>query len=160
MLPTQHSTHIGAEPVASKPVLLIVDDDADDRKMLIDAALQANKELNIKAFGNGLELLQYLSDLPADALPQLLFLDLQMPLWDGIRTLQTLEKNPRYAAIQKYMVSLADTEYEVSLSLRCGAKEFIVKPCGESQRPAFYQHIVDAVRNSMIGRSADSCIRA
>ena len=50
---------------------------------------RVNASITIKSFLNGLELVQYLEELPENALlPACIVLDLNMPVWDGIQTLK------------------------------------------------------------------------
>jgi CheY-like chemotaxis protein len=120
---------------------LIVDDDEHDRSMLADIVTSFKPAMAPRQFGNGLELMQYLSYLSEDYFPKLIFLDLRMPIWDGIRTLKALESEPKYAQIKVYIVSQSDTPHEVALCIRSGAKDFIVKPTTESQAVPFTERI-------------------
>jgi CheY-like chemotaxis protein len=85
-------------------------------------------------FSNGLELVQSLEYTKDEDLPPAIILDVKMPIWDGIKTLNVLKAEARYAGIQVYMWSAADTKYEMDLCLQLGAEKFIVKPSTDEQR--------------------------
>ena len=110
------------------------DDDASDSwhlKYMINS-LDAGVEL--MQFRNGLELVQALEHASDEDLPAAIILDVKMPIWDGIKTLNVLKAEARYAGIPLYMWSAADTTYEMNLCLQLGVEKYIVKPSTDEQR--------------------------
>jgi CheY-like chemotaxis protein len=110
------------------------DDDHSDRwdfKYMIN---ELDPNVNVLGFGNGLELMQYLGEASDGLLPAFIFLDLRMPIWDGIKTLKALKGEPRYANIPVYMWSTIDSKNEMELCIQLGAERFILKPTTEEQR--------------------------
>ena len=110
------------------------DDDLSDRwdlKYLINS-LDCSVEL--VQFGNGLELVQRLGETADDDLPSAILLDLRMPIWDGIKTLQVLKSEPRFTSIPVYIWSSADSKNEMELCAQLGAEKYIIKPATHDQR--------------------------
>ena len=59
--------------------------------------------------------------------PDLVLLDLSMPLVDGLDLLDALRSEPRYADVRVAILSARDDEASVAEAERLGACEFIVK---------------------------------
>ena len=73
-------------------LILIAEDDADDRLMINEAFMENNMPAGIVFFENGAELLEYLYSFEEGlerTLPDLILLDLNMPKMDG-KTVQEL----------------------------------------------------------------------
>jgi len=109
--------------------ILYAEDDVDDQldmKRLID---DIDPTIGLKTFNNGLELVQYLSGLKShEQMPSLIFLDVNMPIWDGVRTLQTLKSDAHFNAIPVIMWSTSTLQRDIDLAHRLGATAFITKP--------------------------------
>lgn len=116
------------------PLILHADDELSERwdfKYLINGL-----EPSVEVFecNDGLEVMQQLGNMKDEQLPKLIFLDLRMPVWDGIRTLKALKAEARYVSIPVYMWSETDSKNEISLCLQLGAEKFLVKPTTEEDR--------------------------
>lgn len=108
--------------------ILHADDDASDRQDLKNLLCELDPGIVVIGFNNGLELMQYLNSVPDHQLPEMIFLDLRMPVWDGIKTLKAFQFRQRFYDIPIYMWSTSDTRIEMDLCIRLGAQEFITKP--------------------------------
>ena len=103
--------------------IFLVDDDRDDQDFFIEAVREIE---NAKLFGvanNGLEALKMLTDsaLP----PDLIFLDFNMPVMNGLECLKGIKKLSVTKDIPVFMLSSAFEQAELSKKL--GAKGFIKK---------------------------------
>jgi CheY-like chemotaxis protein len=111
-----------------------VDDDPDDREDLKKALAFDGESFMITGFSNGLELLQHLSTISAEEhFPNYIILDIEMPIWDGFRTLQRLKAESRYANIPVIMYTTFTLQLEKESCLKQGAIEFIPKPNGQHE---------------------------
>lgn len=104
-----------------------VDDDEDDR-ILIKTALADYSDCEVTFFENGQALLSKLANSPADALPTLILLDLDMPQVDGYDVLQTLGANSPLRAIPVLVLSGNRSEQIVRRAYQLGANSFMSKP--------------------------------
>ncbi|MDO6818919.1 response regulator [Zobellia sp. 1_MG-2023] len=74
--------------------LAYADDDDDDRMFFQEAIQEIFPDIRMKLFSNGKLLLAYIvSSLSEENLPRLIFLDLNMPVMNGIECLLELKKN-------------------------------------------------------------------
>jgi CheY-like chemotaxis protein len=107
--------------------LLLADDDEEDRRFFRDAIEELGLDVELKTVTNGEELLSCLNQ-PDAPLPNLIFLDLNMPIKGGIETLKEIRKNTlwRYLSIAIYSTSRSEKDMEDCLIN--GANIYINKP--------------------------------
>jgi CheY-like chemotaxis protein len=84
--------------------ILIVDDDAGIRQLV--TLFLEHKGYHAVSVTNGAEALTYLQHNPP--LPQLILLDLMMPVMDGGAFRQTQHQNPQFAPIPVVVMSAAE----------------------------------------------------
>lgn len=101
--------------------ILIVDDSKTSRKMLRGILEDAGMEVVGEA-ANGQEALKLYTSLK----PDIVTLDITMPVMDGINALKELMAVDRTARV--VMVTAAGKKGNVVEALKIGAKEFVVKP--------------------------------
>jgi CheY-like chemotaxis protein len=107
--------------------ILLVDDDADDRKLFFEVAKEVDDTINCISAVNADEALLYLND-QTNPLPDFIFLDLRMPGLSGEACLLEIKKEPRLASIP---VIVYTTSKDVGESVRLkqlGAAHFMSKP--------------------------------
>lgn len=108
-------------------LFLIVDDDADDRKLFIEAVKEIDKTIECKTAKNGELALDLLRDTGCP-LPDFIFLDIRMPRIDGKKCLFEIKKDERLKHIP-VIIYTTSKEVEESKELRnMGAFHFISKP--------------------------------
>ena len=101
--------------------VMIVDDSRIFRKMLRAAFVETGNEV-IGEAGNGQEALEILKTCK----PDLVTLDITMPVMDGLETLNEIKE--LYPELKVIMVSAAGQKGKVIDALKLGAKDFIQKP--------------------------------
>ncbi len=106
--------------------LLLVDDDAVDRELFAEAMSLAGAGYKLKEAQNGEAALEYLH--AADRLPDLIVLDLNMPIKDGRETLIELKTTPRLRHIPVCIMSTSSSPFDVESAYNTGATLFLVKP--------------------------------
>lgn len=99
------------------PRILVVEDDADAREAMI--ALLQMKGYRAVPAGNGREALDYLSRAPV---PDLIILDLWMPVMDGWEFRTEQIKDPRLKNVPVIVVTALSDQADVE------ANEVIIKP--------------------------------
>ena len=99
------------------PAILVVEDDEDAREAMV--ALLKMKGYHAVPASNGREALDYLDQAPA---PDLIILDLWMPVMDGWQFRSEQIRNPRLAHIPVIVVTALSDRADVD------ANEVIIKP--------------------------------
>jgi DNA-binding response OmpR family regulator len=107
--------------------ILLVDDDAEDLELLVEAIIKHAPDAHIQTFTDGPAMLLYLQNCPAKDLPDILVLDYSMPLLNGPQILNKLQGS-RYKSIQKFMLTTSAVVRHKSECLLLGVKEYFVKP--------------------------------
>lgn len=112
--------------------LLIVDDDADDRILFIEAVRDVDESIQCIQANNGEQALELLRNTES-VLPDCIFLDLRMPRISGKKCLQEIKQDERLKHIPVYIYTTS-RELEESRDLKeIGAFHFISKPNNEEE---------------------------
>jgi two-component system response regulator len=118
----------------SPVVILMAEDDADDR-LLVREAFEESRLINeLRFVEDGEELLEYLrregryagSD-PAPR-PGLILLDLNMPRMDGREALKAIKADPDLRRIPVVVMTTSKAEEDIFRSYDLGASSYITKP--------------------------------
>lgn len=107
--------------------ILLADDDEDDRLFFIDAFNELKISTKVGTFNDGVELMNYLND-PESVLPNILFLDLNMPKKNGIECLHEIKSNSRFDDIAIAIYSTSSSEEDIEETFVLGANIYIKKP--------------------------------
>lgn len=107
--------------------IVLVDDDEDDRLFFSDALQEMTIATELTEFQNGKELLDYLSQEDTEH-PQLIFLDLNMPVMDGFQCLREIRKNPELKDLVVAIYSTSSSEKDIEETFVNGANIYINKP--------------------------------
>lgn len=94
----------------SKPVILWVDDDADDAELFRHGFEDLQTRHLLVQVWDGLEALAYLKQQEGKTKPALIVLDINMPMMNGMELLAALKRNPTYRGIPVVMVSTSNSE--------------------------------------------------
>jgi CheY-like chemotaxis protein len=106
---------------------LIVDDDADDRMLVIESVREIDDTIECKIARNGEQALELLRNIEIP-LPNFIFLDIRMPRLNGKKCLFEIKKDERLKHIP-VIIYTTSKAVEESKELRAmGAFHFISKP--------------------------------
>lgn len=105
--------------------VLLADDDPDDRNFFEEAIKQLDFDSKVTTVENGRELLEYLE---TSDLPHIIFLDLNMPILNGLETLKKLKQIQKYNNIAVAIYSTSSANKDIEDTLANGANCYIVKP--------------------------------
>lgn len=110
------------EPTTSMPTLLIVEDDVD-----LNGAyhtILSSSGYDVATAFNGKEALDVLATLPTE--PQVIFLDLRMPIMDGLEFLRQYDA-PKHPDTTVIVFSNYDAQKEVNEAYDLGAERYVLK---------------------------------
>ncbi|MCJ8163248.1 response regulator [Pontibacter sp. E15-1] len=115
-------------------IILIADDDAEDRMLVKDALEESRLKNNIHFVENGEELMDYLhhrgkyADLSSHPMPGLILLDLNMPKKDGREALKEIKADDRLRLIPVVVLTTSKAEEDILRTYDLGVSSFITKP--------------------------------
>ena len=105
--------------------ILIVDDDPEDISLFCEAIHEIDSFFKCIAARNGKEALQLLSSLVK--LPDYIFLDINMPLMDGLELLGKIKEEPNTKHVKIYLHSTKITDSNYRTAMKAGASGCIRK---------------------------------
>jgi CheY-like chemotaxis protein len=107
--------------------VLLADDDQDDAEIFEEALLRSCDSITFKWFEDGQKLLEYLESKYPD-LPELIFLDLNMPEMNGWQCLAGLKTNTKFKSIPVIMYTTSSNPRDKEIAVDLNAHGLIVKP--------------------------------
>ena len=119
-----------ADPI----VILMADDDEDDRLLAQDALAESRLHNNLRFVCDGVELMEYLrregpfADPARSPRPGVILLDLNMPRKDGREALEEIKADPDLRRIPVVVMTTSQAEEDIVRSYDLGASSFITKP--------------------------------
>jgi CheY-like chemotaxis protein len=129
------------------PYFLYADDDLDDQEFFQSMVKEFDPSISVVVVNNGLELLQYLNNISKGNLPCCIVLDINMPIWDGIKTLKALKVEEKYKNIPVIMFTTSRSLRDNELSLKLGAQGFITKPVNQKDFNELYHRFAEACKD-------------
>jgi two-component system response regulator len=116
--------------------ILLVDDDPDCRLLVRDAIAECKVSNCVHEVVNGQEALDFLqrvgrfSDAPR---PGLIYMDIEMPVMDGMTALQRIRSIPRLREIPIVMMTGVCDEAQMEQAAELGANSYTLKPANAEQ---------------------------
>ena len=107
--------------------LFLADDDLDYRTLFLEALDRLGIRAQIRTFDNGVDLMADLLDLNTD-LPDILYLDLNMPLMTGEECLYDIRNEQTLAEIPIVIYSGYYDDRNIEMLREKGADRFLQKP--------------------------------
>lgn len=104
----------------------LADDDEDDCEMLQFVLSELGEDMDVTCIRNGLDLLTRLKS--NGTLPDLVLIDINMPLKNGISCLQEIKANLTTKHLPVIVWSTADNKVAIEQSYILGATLYIKKP--------------------------------
>ena len=107
--------------------IMLADDDEDDRMFFTDAFNELKITTKVQTCNDGVELMDYLKKEDS-ILPNVLFLDLNMPMKNGIECLHEIKADKRFDDIVIAIYSTSSSEEHIEETFISGANIYIKKP--------------------------------
>ena len=108
-------------------LILLADDDEADRLLFKEAISELKIKTVVHSVNDGVDLMEALA-LENQPLPQLLFLDLNMPRKDGMECLKEIRANDKYNDISIAIFSTSGADDDMEETFLNGANVYIHKP--------------------------------
>lgn len=114
--------------------ILLVEDNPQDEELTLRALRKSNIANPIVVARDGVEALDYLfcrgahANRSADAVPQLILLDLKLPKVDGLEVLKALRANERTKLLPVVILTSSLEEQDLIRGYSLGANSYVRKP--------------------------------
>jgi CheY-like chemotaxis protein len=107
--------------------IVLADDDEDDRLFFSEAFDELKINTKVSTFNDGVFLMDYFNSKDA-ILPEVLFLDLNMPRKSGLECLKELRADQKFKDVAIAIYSTSSSEEDVENTFVLGANIYIKKP--------------------------------
>ena len=114
--------------------ILLVEDNRMDVELMLDAFRERRLSNPIHVAHNGQDALDYLfgnacyADRSKFPLPDLILLDLKMPVMDGLEVLKQVKASPALRRLPVIILTSSKEEGDRAMSYDSGANSYLVKP--------------------------------
>jgi CheY-like chemotaxis protein len=107
--------------------VVLADDDKDDQEIFTDALTETNIPADLTTVDNGQELIAHLKN-PEEPNPDIIFLDINMPVKSGKEVLAEIKNDEELKEIPTVMLSTSEHVKDVEDSFNAGANLYVRKP--------------------------------
>jgi CheY-like chemotaxis protein len=128
----------------------MVDDDLDDQQIANGYFEYYSLQDKVKYLQDGSQAIVYLESIEDAELPDLIILDLNMPILNGTKTLMQIKRDARLKNIPVVIYSTSENENERRKSRSFGALDYIVKPSSYAAGLKLFEGFVKYVRQNIL----------
>lgn len=115
-------------PTPEEPIkVILADDDKDDQELFEEALSKTNVPSELTTFNNGKDLMDNLKD-PNESNPDIIFIDINMPLKNGKEALAEMKAHEDLKDIPTVILSTSRNEKDVEETFLAGASLYVPKP--------------------------------
>ena len=107
--------------------IVLAEDDEDDRLFFKEALEEIKVKTNVAYVNDGAQLMNYLNQ-PGIRLPNVVFLDLNMPVKSGMECLVEIRRNNQLKDLAIVIYSTSSSEEDIENAFVNGANIYIKKP--------------------------------
>jgi CheY-like chemotaxis protein len=124
------ATNFTAAAPYMKPTnpIVFVDDDKDDRLIFSECFRESGCSREFLEFESGIAFLEYLNAASPEQLPEMVLLDLNMPVMDGRQILSEIKKTKRFQQIPVIIFTTSNFDKDRTIAYNLGANCFLTKP--------------------------------
>jgi two-component system, response regulator len=114
--------------------ILLIEDNPNDEELTLHALRKYRLANNIQVLHDGEEALEYVfctgryASRHIDERPNVILLDIKLPLVDGLEVLRRIKEDSRTRTIPVVMLTSSREERDLIESYRLGVNSYIVKP--------------------------------
>jgi CheY-like chemotaxis protein len=104
---------------------ILIDDDRDDQEVFVAAVQDVNPEVKVNVNDNAERMLTELKEAPT--LPDLIFLDINMPKMDGFEFMMNMQRDIRLRKVRVVFYTTTNRPEQIEKANALGAIGFITK---------------------------------
>lgn len=127
--------------MSSKPIILLIDDDEDDRDIFAIALKTAQPDAKLITASNGPKALELLEN--ENLVPDFIFIDLNMPYMHGTECLKKIKQIPALQHVPAIIYTTSSSKKDVEDTQKEGAAFFVVKPTSLSALSHVLQKVME-----------------
>ncbi|MBA3684032.1 MAG: response regulator [Planctomycetes bacterium] len=134
-------------------LLLHVDDHPGDLELLRNAMLETDPDVQVESVASAAAALTFLTaDLPTGGqrCPDLVMIDINMPLISGIQLLRLLKESPQWQKLPALMFSSSQRSVERAVCKQLGAAGFMRKPAHWTDYLTFTRKLAAEIRSGRL----------
>ena len=109
--------------------ILLVDDNVDEHFFFRHSLLLVTRPIYFHALPGGQEMIEYFKN-ESNPLPDILFLDINMPMRNGRDCLSYIRSDVRLESVPVVMYSTSDSQRDIDDTYELGADLYVRKPNG------------------------------
>jgi len=128
-------------------VFLLVDDDSDDSELFGEAMQENDPGIKVHSAANGREAFEVLGEIQR---PDIIFLDINMPIMNGWECLAKLKTTSEFKDIPVIMYSTSSHKKDIDLAVETGAATFMSKPHDYQQLKNVLKNLTNHLDNGTI----------
>jgi len=132
--------------------ILLADDDQEDRYFFDRALKEIQISTKLTTVTDGVKLMNYLSE-NSENLPDVLFLDINMPRKNGFDCLSEIKHNKKLQDLQVVMFSTTNSQDAITMLLKGGAQVYIHKPNDFKQLIEIIKHALPIASEKIFSTS-------
>lgn len=129
--------------------ILLADDDADDRLFFKEAMEEINGDMLVSFVNDGSQLMYFLNQ-PGIRLPDIIFLDLNMPVRNGMECLKEIRANGKFKDLVIVIYSTSGSDNHMQEALILGANTYIKKPNNFTDLKTSLAKVINRTAQSII----------
>lgn len=107
--------------------IYLIDDDMDDVELFRDALEEVDPSVSLQYANDGNEAVRSLTQR-TEKLPDLVILDISMPVFSGLQCLASFKKNKQLRDLPVIIYSTSSQDREIKMAHELGALAFVTKP--------------------------------
>lgn len=111
--------------------VLLAEDDEEDALLFNTVLSELNQNIHVTVAEDGILLMTFLKQ--ATTLPEMIFLDLNMPLKNGFECLREIKGNERWNSIKIVILSTSSQPQQIENAYKGGADLYLAKPVSYTQ---------------------------
>ncbi|MGQ2984993.1 response regulator [Flavobacterium sp.] len=106
--------------------IYLAEDDMDDVYFFKFALNKLKLKCNLIVANDGLELVSKLKNGQPE--PDIIFVDINMPVMNGLETLDNIKKDPKFNTVPVIVYSTSQDPTDIKKAFKYGASSYLVKP--------------------------------
>ena len=126
---------------------LLIDDDRDDRDLFVEALAEIDDAILCDLAEDGREAINKLES-KTFARPNVIFLDVNMPVMSGWECLLQLKRNDNLKNVPVIMYSTSSHSRDRQIAAELGASYFFTKPNGFGELISFINATITSLQNN------------